>query len=261
MVHYKGKTALITGASSGIGLAFANYFGKKGSNLILVARDASKLNEIAAHLKGVYHITVSVIPHDLREAHSGQTILEQVNTAGLEVDFLVNNAGVATYGAFESVDAALDHNQIMTNVNSLVDLTHAFMPQMVERGEGAVINLASVLSFLPLPQNSVYAATKAFVLSFSEALHAEYASKGIRIFALCPGPTASAFFTRMGMATPKNSDTPDDVVWRGMKAFEKGKAYKIPNASFAFQMGMLKFMPRKFVYQIARGASKSTFKK
>lgn len=260
MFNYTGKTALITGASSGLGVSFSNYLSQKGCTVILVARDEKKLHELAAHLQATYANQVYVIAHDLRLPQSGRTLLERVKALDLEVDILVNNAGVSTFGPFESIDALDEQAHLMVNINSLVDLTHAFIPSMVAKNTGAIINLASVLSFLPLPKNSVYAASKAFVLAFSEALHAEYSSQGIHVFALCPGPTASQFFERMGLTTPKNSDTTDDVVWRGMSAFEKGRSYSIPNFSYAFQMFMLKFLPRRIVYNIARSVANRNFK-
>jgi short-subunit dehydrogenase len=261
MFSYKGKTALITGATSGIGLTLSKQLAAKGCNLILVARSLDNLTHVSSQIEQAYHVKSYVIAHDLRLPHSGSIILTQVQALNLHVDILVNNAGISTFGAFDSIEADADQDQIHVNVNSLVDLTHAFIPEMLKQKSGTIINLASIISFVPFPNYSVYAATKAFVLSFSESLHLEYANAGIRIFALCPGPTASNFFERSGLVTPKDSDSVEVVVNRGLSAFEKGKVVYIPNLAYRFQMFMVRISPRSLVYKIASGMSKTKFTK
>lgn len=261
MFSYKGKTALITGATSGIGLSISEQLAAKGCNVILVARSLDNLTQIANQIEQNYKVKATSIAHDLRLSHSGSTLLEHIKSINLHVDILVNNAGISTYGAFDTIDSNDDQDQIQVNVNSLVDLTHAFLPAMLKQKSGTIINLASIISFVPFPNYSVYAATKAFVLSFSESLHLEYTKQGIRVFALCPGPTASNFFERSGLVTPAGSDSVETVVDRGLKAFEKGKVVYIPNLAYRFQMFMVRISPRSLVYKIATGMSKTKFTK
>src|SRR5271156_4950090 len=190
MYKYNGKTALITGASTGIGAEFARKLARRGMNVILVARSEDKLQALASELK---NIKATVIPLDLTLPDAAPTLKKKVAELGLQVDLLINNAGFGTFGPFEEIDPKLEQQEIQLNVMALVDLTHAFIPAMLERGEGAIINLASVAAHQPVPYMSVYAATKAFVLSFSEALWAEYKDRGIRVLSLNPGATKTEF--------------------------------------------------------------------
>jgi len=170
MYTYQGKTALITGASSGIGEAFAQGLAARGMNVILVARSETILNTLAQKLDEQYHVRTTVIPADLSHLDASATIKERVQELGLQVDLLVNNAGFGTYGHFETLDAQRDREEVLVNVAAVVDLSHAFLPAMFERGEGAIINVASTASFQPAPYMAIYGASKAFVLSFSAAL-------------------------------------------------------------------------------------------
>ena len=174
MFSYAGKTALITGASSGIGEAFARILAGCGMNLILVARSAEKLRALAQELSGQHGIRAEVVPADLCGEGAVQEVYQRTQALGVPVDLLVNNAGVGTYGGFDTLTLEREHEEIMLNVTALVDLTHAFLPAMAERKDGGVINVASIAAFQPLPYQAVYGASKAFVLSFSLALWAEY---------------------------------------------------------------------------------------
>jgi short-subunit dehydrogenase len=188
------KTALITGASTGIGVVFARQLAQRQMELILVARSRDKLEQLAAELGEQYGVKVTVIVQDLTVAGAGKLVYDTVNQKGINVDLLVNNAGFGDYGAFSERDLARQLEMIQLNNLVLVELTHYFLRPMLAGAGGAIINVASTAGFQPLPYLSVYAATKAFVLSFSESLWAENKDKGVEILALCPGPTESNFF-------------------------------------------------------------------
>jgi uncharacterized protein len=187
-------TALITGASSGIGAAFAQALAKRGMNLVLVARSEARLQQLADTLKSQHSIRVDVMVQDLTQLNSATLLYKAVESLGLEVDLLINNAGFGDYGAFGDRPRQKQLDMIQLNISALVDLTHQFLPPMQQRRSGSILNIASIAGFQPMPYFSVYAATKAFVLSFSEALWAENQDKGVHIMAVCPGPTESRFF-------------------------------------------------------------------
>jgi short-subunit dehydrogenase len=230
MSLFQNKTALITGASSGIGEAFAVALAARGMHLILVARSEERLRQLAETLQNQHGVRVEVIVADLAVAEACAHIVAAVQTLDMSVDLLVNNAGFGTVGTFDTVDAARDHQQVMVNVAAVVDLTHAFLPPMVARGEGAILNVASLASFQPSPYNAVYGASKAFVLSFSLALWAEYRHT-IRVLALCPGLVNTNFFAASGGPAPAQGfamASPQQVVAVGLKALEQGKGYVVP---------------------------------
>ncbi len=192
------QTALITGASSGIGKEFATQLAAKGMDVILVARSTGKLQELATELQTQWNVNATVITADLSKEYGAKDVYKQTQELGLTVDYLVNNAGFATSGEFLSNPHETDHNQVMVNVAAVVDMTHLYLKDMVAKGSGTIINLASVVSFQPVPYMAVYGATKAFVLSFTESLWEEYRKKGIKVLALCPGATATSFFETAG---------------------------------------------------------------
>ena len=198
MFTYKGKTVLITGASSGLGLTFAHALAERSMNVILVARSEERLRALAKEISERYNVHAEVIVADLSQARESERIQQVVEQRHLAVDMLINNAGFATHGFFETLDSERDHEEIMVDVASVVALTRAFLPSMVARGEGAVINVASTAAFQPVPYMAVYGASKAFVLSFSQALSEEYSKRGIRFLALCPGATETNFFQVAG---------------------------------------------------------------
>jgi len=196
MFNYAGKTALITGASSGIGEAFAQILAARGMNLVLVARSAEKLRALAQALSEQHGIRADVVPADLCREGAVQEVYRRTQTLGVAVDLLVNNAGFGTYGGFDTLAQEREHGEIMLNVTALVDLTHAFVPAMVERKAGGVINVASMAAFQPMPYQAVYGSAKAFVLSFSLALWAEYRKRGVRVVALCPEGRPRPIFSK-----------------------------------------------------------------
>jgi len=229
---YKGKTALVTGASSGIGEAFARELAARGMDLVLVARSEDKLRALAAELARGHGIRADVIASDLGREGAAVRLYHEVEGLGMRVDMLLNNAGFGAYGPFETLSPDRDHAEVMLNVTAVVDLTHAFLPAMAERGDGAVINVGSTAGFQPLPYMAVYGATKAFVLSFSEALWAEYRGRGVRVLALCPGATETPFFGVVGAeeASVGRRRTPQQVVATGLRALERGRGSAIDGA-------------------------------
>lgn len=225
MDSFEGRTALVTGASGGIGEAFARRLATEGADLVLVARGKEKLQALAAALKKKHGIAVTVIPKDLTQSDAAQVLFEETNRRHLTVDVLVNNAGFGIGGPFLESKLERTLEMIQLNVSTLVALTRLYLPGMVERRGGAVVNVASTAAFQPTPyMGAAYGATKAFVLSFSEALWEECRTSGVTVMALCPGPTSTGFFDVAGMAEgsmPVGAQTPDEVVevaLQGLKA-------------------------------------------
>lgn len=259
-MNYAGKTALITGASSGIGQAFARTLAQKGMNLVLVARSESKLQLLASELHQQHGIKAEIISADLSTEKAGLYVYEQTQKIHLAVDLLINNAGFSTNGKFETISPAQDHQQVMLNVVSIVDLTHAFMPNMLAKGEGAIINVGSTTSFYPLAYQAVYAASKAFVLSFSEALWTEYQGRGIKVLALCPGATDTEFFQRMGRDVKLKKHSPQEVVRIGLFALEHNRHYVIPGFRNNLESRFLpRLLPRALVAKLVGSVSKKIY--
>ena len=225
-------TALITGASSGIGEEFARQLAAKGYGVFLVARREDRLRALAADIERDHGVRVEVAACDLSDEAARRTLPERVSAAGLEVGILVNNAGFTTVGdVHENPDRQL--GMIRVNVEALVDLTTMWLPGMTERGNGAVINVASTAGFQPIPVQSTYAATKAFVLSFSEGTSAELKGTGVTMTALCPGPVATGFTEAGGFKheSPGPSfvwSTAADVAKAGIEGAQNGKRVVIP---------------------------------
>jgi uncharacterized protein len=257
MSLYQGQTALITGASGGLGATFAQELASRGMNTILVARSTDKLQNLASELTAKYQQRNNFIALDLVPAGAAATLANKVAEKGLQVDLLVNNAGFATYGNFETIELQRDRDQVLLNIATLVDLCHIFIPQMLERKSGSIINLASVVGFQPVPYMTVYAASKAFVLSFSEGLWAEYGDRGIRVLALCPGATATSFHEVAGQPVPDRISTPQEVVIAGLKALERQQSYVIPGWVNFFLSGIVpRLLPRKMTTMVAKGMMK-----
>lgn len=198
-MDFRNRTALITGASGGIGEEFARQLAGLGANLILVARRADKLAELRTTLlMSTPGIEIDVLAADLSLPGSGAQLAAQVGDLGRQVDILINNAGVGSHGDFVDLDPEALAAQIQLNCGSLVDLTARFLPAMVKARKGLVINVASTAAFQPTPTMAVYGATKAFVRSFTEALWQETKGTGVRVLTLCPGATETEFFARTG---------------------------------------------------------------
>lgn len=254
-ISYAGRTALITGASSGIGEEFARQLAARGMQLILVARSEEKLRVLATELAQQYRVRVEVVPADLSKAGAGEGVYQEAQRLGLAVDLLVNNAGFGTYGPFETLDPAREREEIALNVAAVVELSRAVLPAMVARRAGAIINVASSAGFQPLPYMAVYGATKAFVLSFSEALWGQYRGQGVRVVALCPGAVATPFFDTMGHQEPMVGTpmSPADVVAAGLRGLERDQSHVIPGVSNYMLSGVLpRLVPRSVTALIAR---------
>jgi short-subunit dehydrogenase len=246
MFDFKNRTALITGASSGIGASFANALARRGCHVVLVARSRDKLTTIAAHIEARHGVGAHVIAEDLARPDAATRVLRETAARGIDVGLLVNNAGFATYGRFEAVARERQHEEIMLNVGALVDLAHAFLPAMVARGDGAIINVASTAAFQPVPYMAVYGASKAFVLSFSEALWAENRRRGVRVLALCPGATETPFFdvVQAPEASVGRREHPDAVVARALAALARGRSHVVSGWGNRLAAGAVRLVPR-----------------
>ena len=226
------STALVTGASSGIGSALARALAERGHGVTLVARREDRLRELAAELSD--GLRVEVVGCDLGDPAARDRMAREVESRGLEVEVLVNNAGFGTYGDFGQLDRARQLEMVRVNVEALVDLEARFVPGMVGRGRGAVINVASTAAFQPMPGSATYAATKAFVLSHGDALHAELGEHGVTVTSVCPGPVRTEFTEVAGMRVAEVS-TPgavwmsaEDVAEQAVAAAENGRRVVVP---------------------------------
>jgi short-subunit dehydrogenase len=214
-LDYDHQTILITGASSGIGAAFARALAARGSDLILVARRIDRLHTLAAELEDAHGISVATIPQDLASASAGADLRAAVASAALRVTGLINNAGFGTFGTFAAEDPARLAEEIAVDISAPVQLVGAFLPDMIAAGEGFVINVGSMAAYTPTPRMAVYGAAKAFVLSFSEALWAELRGTGVTAFAISPGATTTEFNAVVGTddaTAGARMRTPEDVV-------------------------------------------------
>jgi uncharacterized protein len=223
---HHGTTALVTGASSGIGEQFVCELARRGtSHIVLSARNQQRLEQFAKELQRAHGIRTTVIAADLGLPGGADIIVEHLRDVGVTVDVLVNNAGFANHGRFAELDGAAMTEQITLNCTNLVALTSAMLPMMLKRERAAIINVASTAAFQPLPFMAVYGASKAFVLSFSEALWGETRNSPVRILALCPGATDTPFFDRVGTddASVGSRQTPQQVVQVALKALDRGR--------------------------------------
>jgi short-subunit dehydrogenase len=258
MFNYAGKTVLITGASAGIGEAFARLLAQRGSHLILIARSEDKLKALSKALTDQYRVKVEVISSDLSQPGAAQSIYQSTQERGLQVDLLINSAGFGTYGPFETISPEREYEQVVLNNAALVAMTRLFITQMLERREGGIINLASMVGFQPDPYMAVYGATKAFVLSFSEALWAEYRGKGVRVLALCPGAVQTEFIEKLGEGEVTQGsqifakkDTPDRIAALGLKALEQDRNYAVNGFNNYLLAQSSRFFPRAWVVRIS----------
>lgn len=249
------QTALITGASSGIGAAMARVFASEGYGLALVARTESALNALADELRATYSVPVTVVPRDLAQPGAAQAIFEALQRANVTVDALVNNAGFASYGPFAQADLRNELNEMQVNMVALTALTRLFLPGMVERGRGGVLNVASTAAFQPGPGMAVYFASKAFVLSFSEALAYEVRGAGVHVTALCPGGTQSAFFDRAQMQNSRyvRSHLMDagTVARAGYEGLRRGRPVVIPGKRNRLLALGARLFPRPVVTRVS----------
>ena len=226
--------ALVTGASSGIGAEFARALAARGDDLVIVARDVSRLDALAAQLEKEHGVDVEVLSTDLT-AKKGRAVVEaRLESAERAVELLVNNAGMGTYGKFAELPAEGEAREIRLNVLAPVQLSRAALPGMIERGRGGIINVSSLAGHQPTPLNATYGGTKAFVTSFSQALHEELRGTGVKVMVLCPGFTRTEFQARAGLDSGSVPSfmwqTPEPVVAAALRAYDQGRAVCIPGA-------------------------------
>jgi uncharacterized protein len=248
-------TSLVTGASSGIGMAFARRLAARGDDLVIVARSEDKLKELADEIQSGLGREVEVLAADLTLADDVGRVEQRLQSDDRPVELLVNNAGFGTAGKFVELPVGREDEEIRLNVLALMRLTHAALPGMLRRGHGGVINVSSVGGFQPGPRNATYSATKAFVTSFSEAVHEELRGTGVQLLALCPGFTRTEFQQRGGFDTehiPKMAwQTPEAVVDAALAAIEKGKALCVPGLSNKAAASMVHLAPRGLVRRMS----------
>jgi uncharacterized protein len=250
------KTALVTGASSGIGQAFSEIFAAEGYDLVLVARSQAKLAEIATELRKRYSITATVLAKDLSEPSSAGEIYETLEKQAITVDILVNSAGFGTYGEFASLDLKRELEMLQVDVVSLVQLTRLFLPGMLRAGFGRILNVGSTGSFAPVPLMSTYGGAKAFVLSFSEGLSEELKGTPVRVTALCPGVTLTGFqetarVKRMRLVRGPAMSA-DQVARIGYKALMRGQAVVVPGFANQVLAFAVRFTPRSLARSVSR---------
>ncbi len=250
------KTVLITGASSGIGLELSRLFARDGYNLVLVARSAQKLQSLAAELEKAHGVHVTVLPADLSQFGAAQEIYRQVQSKGIQVETLVNNAGFGVLSELASANLEDSLQMVELNVVSLTALTHLFLPDMVKRRSGRILNLGSTGSFSPVPTMAVYGATKAYVLSFSEALTEELRGTGVTVTALCPGVTITGFQARSGVGGSRmvrmGSMTAEQVALLGYQAMQRGLTVIVPGLFNRLMTAFIPFIPRPLVLRMSR---------
>ena len=255
------NTTLITGASSGIGEVFARKLAARGHNLLLVARSEDKLITLCNELGRIKNTHAQYIAMDLSEPDAPLRLFAEAERRGLEIDFLINNAGFGSMGEFTQLDLERELGMIDLNVRSLVELTQRFLVPMRERKSGSIINVASTAGFQPVPYMATYAATKAFVLSFSEALWEENRPHGVKVMALCPGVTETNFFDAAKIQKPpaRVVQTPEAVVETALRALARGKSSVISGWSNFMMVESERLVPRTLVLRVAGMALRKTF--
>ncbi len=251
------KATLITGASSGIGEAFAHRLAEEGHNLVLVARSEEKLRVLCEELRAEFEVTAHYVAIDLLDFEADARLIKETDRHGVEIDFLINNAGFGSMGDFTDLDLERELEMISLNVMSLVALTHRYLQGMREREEGTIINVSSAAGFQPVPYMSTYAATKAFVTSFSEAIAEENRPYGIQVLALCPGSTKTNFFDASNIERAikvKGQETAEDVEETALKAVGSGKSKVVSGWTNWFVAFATNFVPNSLIARgVARG--------
>lgn len=257
------SASLITGASSGIGEVFARRLAARGRNVLLVARSEEKLATLCNELGRSNSIRAQYVAMDLSQPESPARLFEEAAQRGLTIDLLINNAGFGSFGEFARADLARELNMIDLNIKALVELTHRFLAPMRERKQGAIINVASTAAFQAVPFMATYAATKAFVLSFSEALWEENRPHGIKVMALCPGVTDTNFFEAARGTKPpaRASQTPEEVVETALRGLARGKSHIVSGWTNRAMMEAERLAPRALVTRMAGRMMRSQYDK
>jgi len=253
MNPWQGKWAVVTGASAGIGMALARQLAAAGARLVLTARRKDRLDELAARLHAEHGVSVEVCVADLAEPAAPQAVFAFTRGKGIAVDVLVNNAGFGAYGAFEEIPIRRQLEMVQVNVAAVVELTHLYLPAMLERRRGHILILASTAGFQAVPYISTYAATKSFDLFFAEALAEEVRGRGVFVTALCPGATSTEF--QQVAAQPdyafRSPESPDAVARVGLDALAHGKPVVISGARNRLMQQSQRLAPRRLVTSMA----------
>lgn len=253
MDHYN-TTAVITGASSGLGAELARRLARRGADLILVARRRDRLDELATAVRADTGVNVVVYEHDLSSPRSGSALAARIEADGHSVDTLVNNAGMGTHGSFAGQDPDALATEMQLNVNNLVDLTRSLLPQMLRTGRGALVNIASTSAYQPTPSMAVYGAGKAFVLSFTEALAYETRRSGLKVLAVSPGPMHTEFFDKLGTTRPGVGrwQTPAEVAELTLRTLDRRRPPPsiISGALNRIPIDAARFTPRRIVLAV-----------
>ncbi len=257
------KTTLITGASSGIGEAFARRLAARGENLVLVARSEDKLKSLCEELAQAHNVHAQYVALDLTERDAPGKLFEETTRRGLQIETLINNAGFGSMGDFAALDVERELEMIDLNVKALVALTYLYLVPMRERKSGTIINVASTAAFQGVPFMATYAATKAFVLSFSEALWDENRPLGVHVMALCPGVTETNFFVAAKTDKPpmRVAQTPDEVVDTALNGLKRKKSHIISGWTNYIMTESERLVPRWIVARIAGKAMRPKYGK
>jgi uncharacterized protein len=252
-MNYKGQRALVTGASSGIGASFARELARRGADLVLVARSRDRLTTLAADLNRSLGVAADVAVVDLARHSAAQDLAAELSGRELQVDILVNNAGFGLFAPLDQADGATLSDMVQLNVAALVDLTRLYLPGMLDRDRGAIINVGSTAGFQPVPYMAVYGATKAFVLSFTEALWAETRGTGVRVTALCPGSTDTGFFDVAGEdAQVGQRISPEQVVHVALRALDRRRSTVVTGGAANWLLtNSPRLAPRQLVARMA----------
>ena len=250
------QTVLITGGSGGIGYELAKCFARDGYHLILVARGRETLLYAAGQLKEAFDVPVTIVAGDLSRPDASQGLVDELRAQGLRVDVLINNAGFGVYGAFAEADPTAILEMVQVNLVALTHLTRLLLPDMLQHGSGKVLNVASTAAFQPGPFMAVYYATKAYVLSWSQALANELGGSGVTVTALCPGPTPTGFQRRSGMQSSRLFRGPrlsaEQVARIGYRGLLRNQTVIIPGLWNRFLASLVRWMPRGAVVRVVR---------
>ena len=256
------NTALITGASGGIGMELARIHAQKGGNMVLVARSQDKLEKLKAELENQYKVAITVIPEDLSDPESATRIYQKTEQLGLVIDTLINNAGFGGHGMFHTRELAAEQAMMQVNMVSLTHLTHLYLKGMVARNRGHILNVSSTASFMPGPLQAVYYATKAYVTSFTQAIAEEVAEYNVTATALCPGAVATGFVEAGnldGVDVWKNAKSAESVAKCGYEAMERGTLVAFNEGALRFLLNwVIPLLPRKTVLKLSRKAMEKT---
>jgi short-subunit dehydrogenase len=256
MIGSQDGYALVTGASSGIGYELAKLFAKDGKNVVILARSQDKLEDLKAEIESKYGTNVRMLVKDLSDSHSPQQIVSELENDGVKVDVLVNNAGFTVWGMFSETDWQKEAEMIQVNITSLTHLTKLYVKKMLEQGSGRILNVASLVGFMPAPLESIYCASKSYVLNFSEALANELKGTPVGVTCLCPGLTETLFYSRANMencraARMKMMDSATAAKC-GYTALAKGKLIAIPGLQNRLIVVLVRILPRGVTTSIGR---------